>query len=119
MSDQVKIVPSVLKAQVEEGWKLKPLAEHYGLPVAQMTKALRALGLKIRKFHAPKFTFVEEATEENADIADIAVNAEEVVVEELTTNAPIQAENAQQVLEENTEQEQPAVNEENSQSADW
>jgi hypothetical protein len=113
MSDQVQIRPSVLKAQVEEGWKLKPLAEHYGLPVAQMSKALKALGLTIRKFHAPKFAFVEESVEE------IVVNAEEVVeefqteaVQELPTSAPIQAESAQEVLGENQ-------TEENRQSGDW
>jgi hypothetical protein len=60
----VTIVPSTLRQQVEEGWKLKALAEHYDLPDAQMKKALKALNLTIRKFHAPKFVFAEEKTTE-------------------------------------------------------
>ena len=58
--ETVRIVPRVLKQQVEEGWKLPALAEHYGLPLTQMKKALKAQDLKIRKFHAPKFVFTEE-----------------------------------------------------------
>ena len=56
----VTIVPSTLRQQVEEGWKLKGLAEHYGLPDLQMKKALKALNLTIRKFHNPKFVFATE-----------------------------------------------------------
>lgn len=78
----VQIVPSVLRKQVEEGWKLKPLAEHYNLPVAQMKKALKALDLTIRKFHAPKFEFVEENTEES--VTDINVETQNTVEEEVT-----------------------------------
>jgi hypothetical protein len=80
---QVQIVPRVLKQQVEEGWKLKPLAEHYGLPEAQMKQALKALGLQIRKFHAPKFVFVDETIEDNAEqvLETIVHDAEEIVPE--------------------------------------
>lgn len=89
----VKIVPSVLKQQVEEGWKLKPLAEHYGLPVAQMKKALQALGLTIRKFHLPKFEFVNEDQEELLDITDemeVIVNEELGIVQEPVVETPEQ-----------------------------
>jgi len=90
----VKIVPSVLKQQVEEGWKLKPLAEHYGLPVAQMKKALQALDLTIRKFHLPKFEFVNEDQEEVQVIEDIndtvVLEVEEVVVQEPVVETPEQ-----------------------------
>lgn len=64
---KIKISPATLKQQVEEGWKLKPLAEHYGLPVAQMKKALQTLGLKIRKFQESKFEFEEEIEEQAQD----------------------------------------------------
>jgi hypothetical protein len=47
-----------LVLKINEGWKKPQLAEHYGLPVAQMTKVLQQTGLKIRKFHQPKFVIV-------------------------------------------------------------
>ena len=53
------ISPSLLRKQVEEGKKIHELVEYYDLPVLQMRKALKALDLKIRKFHAPKFVFEE------------------------------------------------------------
>lgn len=61
----VEIKPSVLREQVEQGMKLDALAEHYRLPKTQMKKALQQLGLKIRRFHEPKFVIVseEETTE--------------------------------------------------------
>ena len=61
----VEIKPSVLREQVEQGMKLDALAEYYGLPKSQMKKALQQLGLKIRRFHEPKFVIVseEETTE--------------------------------------------------------
>lgn len=67
----VTIVPSVLKNQVEEGMKLKELASFYGLPETQMKKALQAQGLKIRKFHAPKFVFLEEEQNEVQEVVEI------------------------------------------------
>ena len=83
---QVQIVPRVLKHQVEEGWKLKPLAEHYGLPEAQMKKALKSLNLKIRNFHAPKFVFVDETCDKIEDNVEQILDIEQVL-------------NAEQVLE--------------------
>lgn len=62
--EPVKIILSVLKKQVEEGMKKKELAEYYGIPETQMTKALKAAGLKIRKFHLPSFKLVEETEDE-------------------------------------------------------
>lgn len=111
----VTIVPSTLRQQVEEGWKLKALAEHYGLPDAQMKKALKALNLTIRKFHNPKFVFAEEQTTGQEVIEDtIAMEAEEVnhVVETENTVE----ENVETPIEEiNTTTVQPAV----SQMGDW
>ena len=57
---QVKIKPSVLKEQIDNGMKMKELAEHYGLPVAQMKNVLKTLGLEIRKFRKPLWVIEEE-----------------------------------------------------------
>jgi len=71
----VEIKPSVLREQVEQGMKLDALAEYYGLPKSQMKKALQQLGLKIRRFHEPKFVIVseEETTEshQNTNIENV------------------------------------------------
>lgn len=76
----VKIVPSELKRLVEEGKKLDWLAEYYSLPKSQMKKALQQLGLQIRKFHKPRFEFVEEPLTDE----DLQVD-EELLVEKNTT----------------------------------
>jgi uncharacterized protein (DUF433 family) len=95
-----EIKKSVLAQQVEEGWKRKALAEHYGIPETQMAEVLRKAGLKIRKFHAPKYQFIDdtesETTEgivEGTDIAvgeDVNVLQEENTQEEITTQATTQ-----------------------------
>jgi len=64
MSEQVRITTSDLTQKVNEGWKKNQLAEHYGLPVAQMTKVLRDAGLRIRKFHNPKYVLVDDINQE-------------------------------------------------------
>lgn len=61
--EQVKIKPSVLKEQIDNGMKMKELAEHYGLPVAQMKNVLKTLGLEIRKFRKPLWVIEEEEPE--------------------------------------------------------
>jgi hypothetical protein len=58
--EQVKIKPSVLKEQIDNGMKMKELAEHYGLPVTQMKNVLKTLGLEIRKFRKPLWVIEEE-----------------------------------------------------------
>ena len=90
MRDAIAIVPRVLKEQVEAGWKLKPLAEHYGLAVNQMKAALKAQGLAIRKFHAPKFFFVNDINEElvqeiNNNFIDIEESDDSIEVADSTT----------------------------------
>lgn len=64
MSEQVRIVRSTLEQQVQDGWKKDKLAEHYGLPMTQMTQVLKEAGLKIRKFHKPKYVLVDEVEQE-------------------------------------------------------
>lgn len=71
----VEIRKSVIEAQIEAGMKKKELAEHYELPMTQMTKVLQQLGLRIKQNHHPKFVIVDdtvtEATESVVDISEI------------------------------------------------
>ena len=88
----VEIKKSVLVQQVQDGWKRKALAEHYGLPEAQMAQVLRNAGLQIRKFHAPKYQLVDDTdSEESVEVTNEGNN--EVVGEDVN------------VLQENTQQE--------------
>ena len=73
----IRITKQDLSKKVQDGWKKKALAEHYGLPVTQMTLALKQAGLTIRKFHMPKFELVDEVNEE--DVAEIVVEEVETV----------------------------------------
>ena len=73
------------------------------MPVAQMKKALKALNLTIRKFHAPKFTFVEENVEE----------PQTEVVQEFSTNAPIQARAAEEMEQGNVDPNQNTTQNQN------
>lgn len=109
----VTIVPSVLRQQVEEGWKLKALAEHYGLPDAQMKRALKAQNLTIRKFHNPKFVFAEEGETTEGVTQDVIVGEEinHVVETENTVEEVVEA----PIEETNSTTAQPAV----SQMGDW
>ena len=86
-----EIKKSVLAQQVQDGWKRKALAEHYGLPETQMAQVLRDAGLKIRKFHAPKYQFVDDTQSETTEGI---VEGNDVVVGEDVN-----------VLQENTQQE--------------
>lgn len=87
----VEIKKSVLVQQVQDGWKRKALAEHYGLPEAQMAQVLRDAGLQIRKFHAPKYQFVDDTQSETTE--SIVEGSDVVVGEDVN------------VLQENTQQE--------------
>ena len=60
----VEIKKSILTQQVQDGWKRKALAEHYGLSETQMAQVLKDAGLKIRKSHAPKYQLVDDSVEE-------------------------------------------------------
>ena len=90
----IEINLSTLRQQVQEGWKKTKLAEHYELPVAQMTQVLKQAGLKIRKFHAPKYQLVDDTVHNTEEIGeDINVVSNEIteetveVREEATTEA--------------------------------
>lgn len=71
----VEIKKSIIEAQIESGMKKKELADHYGLPMTQMTKVLQQLGLRIKQNHHPKFVIVDDTpvTKESVDIADVPV----------------------------------------------
>ena len=92
MSVEIKL--SVLTEQVNEGWKRAALAEHYGLPETQMAQVLRDAGLKIRRFHAPKYQLVDDTVDNTEEVGeDINVVNNEVaeetveVTEEVSTEA--------------------------------
>lgn len=90
--ETISINVATLTKQVEEGMKKAALAEHYGIPVSQMTVALKQAGLKIRKFHAPAFVLVTDdvATEEidNPAITEVADAPAEVAEEAVTAATP-------------------------------
>ena len=90
--ETISINVATLTKQVEEGMKKAALAEHYGIPVSQMTVALKQAGLKIRKFHAPAFVFVTDdvATEEidNPATTEVVDAPEEVEEEAVTAETP-------------------------------
>ena len=78
----VEIKKSILAQQVEDGWKRKALAEHYGLPEAQMAQVLRHAGLQIRKFHAPKYQLVDDTdSSESVEVTNEGSN--EVIGEDV------------------------------------
>lgn len=97
----VQVTLSDLTAKVNAGWKKQALAEHYGLPMAQMTKLLQQAGLKIRKFHNAKFelindsegtsinhTVTQEDLTENPELVDFDVQEGE----QITLTNPIEVE---------------------------
>ena len=86
----IKISKVDLAQKVEEGWKKPQLAEHYGLPMAQMTKVLQAAGLQIRKFHAPRFELVDEVEEvEVLDTVDVSEATEGLHEATTVEQAPV------------------------------
>lgn len=91
--ETISINVATLTKQVEEGMKKAALAEYYGIPVSQMTAALKQAGLKIRKFHAPAFVLVTDdvATEEidnpaTTEVADAPAEVAEKTVAAATPN---------------------------------
>lgn len=102
-----KVVPinkAILKQQVESGMKKKELAAHYGISVNQMTKALQASGLQIKKNHYPKFELIDD---------EVALDAPQVIVDN-TPKTPT----PQESIQEDKAQEDASVeqvdNEENN-----
>lgn len=118
--EPVKIVYQVLKQQIEDGWKMDRLKEHYNLNHSQMKKVLQQTGLQIRKFRQPAFVIegleVGEPVIEN--IKTETINSEETqqVNNEFDDNAG-------EILEAQKEAEfmnmEPVSEEENVQKNFW
>lgn len=110
--ETVKINLNVLTQQVEKGMKKDALAKHYGIPVSQMTVALKQANLKIRKFHKPVFelvTEVEEVNTEDTAKVDDTVNTNtdvDVVNNEIDENQPATEEEVAEVEETETSTEE-------------
>ena len=92
----VEISMSDLKARVEAGEKRDALAEHYGLPKQQMSNLLKQAGLKIRKFHAPKFVLVDDTVQPTSEVVETVVEDAQVVEapQDEVATMPEPAENA-------------------------
>lgn len=79
----VQITKQDLEQKVQAGWKKTQLAEHYGLPEAQVGKLLKEAGLTIRKFHNPKYVLIDEEQVETEVQAEVQQEvAENTVVNE-------------------------------------
>jgi hypothetical protein len=107
----VEITLSDLRAKVEAGWKKPQLAEHYGLPQAQVGKLLKQAGLTIRKFHQPKFALVDDTNAEHdlvasdnevLDVVDMENATYEVVQESEAESIGTQVEEVVEPIEGNT-----------------
>ena len=66
----VQIILQDLTEKVNSGWKKQALAEHYGLPMSQMTNVLKEANLKIRKFHKPKYELISNVIDSETIIGD-------------------------------------------------
>ena len=77
-----KVSLKTLKEQVEKGMKKEELAKFYNLPVAQVTKMLKAAGLKIRKFHEPAFELINDEFIEEPIVSENQEVSNENVIEE-------------------------------------
>jgi hypothetical protein len=82
----VEISKKDLAEKIEAGWKKKELADHFGLPMMQMTKVLQQAGLQIRKFHAPKFVLNDDVAEVAQEVVE-AINVVDAMEEITDLNA--------------------------------
>lgn len=103
--EPVKIVLSVLKNQIEEGWKLDRLKDHYGLPATQMQRVLKEAGLRIRQFRKPLFQLVDDTVQE------------ETMENTSTPNVPVVEEETPAVVEETVETVEETVVVENTENS--
>lgn len=84
--EKIQIKLSVLTEQIEAGWKLKPLAEHYGIPVSRMRDILKSADLRIRSFRGPQVELVDDTEESNINssiMVEPVKDTNEVSTEEL------------------------------------
>jgi len=81
MNTQVEISLKDLTEKVNEGWKKQQLVQHYGVSFASMGKILKEAGLRIRKFHKPKYVLVNDLSNTGED---------EIIEEETDIFEPIE-----------------------------
>ena len=97
---QVVINPEIVAEQVRIGWKKDQFAKHYDMPITQVTNMLKALGLKIRKFHKP--AFVIGGSIATTDVPQQNTGTQETVEEVAEVN---QENNNSEFVQEQTEQD--------------
>lgn len=97
---QVVINPEIVAEQVRIGWKKDQFAKHYDMPMTQVTNMLKALGLKIRKFHKP--AFVIGGSIATTDVPQQNTETQETVEEVAEVN---QENNNSEFVQEQTEQD--------------
>ena len=97
---QVVINPEIVAEQVRIGWKKDQFAKHYDMPMTQVTNMLKALGLKIRKFHKP--AFVIGGSIATTDVPQQNIETQETVEEVAEVN---QENNNSEFVQEQTEQD--------------
>lgn len=86
--EKIQIKLSVLTEQVEKGWKMKSLAEYYGIPVSRMSAILKQANLRIRSFRGPQVELIddtEEPTLTPSTMIKSVKDTNEVSTEELPT----------------------------------
>ncbi len=116
-NEPVKVIYSILKEQVESGMKKKELAEHYGLPVSNMTEILKECGLRIKPKRKAGKKYVIEGLEKIKEIDNVPekLNGEEAPTQDFKEEIPVaKAEVKQAVTDEVQEvvaNEQQKVNE--------
>jgi hypothetical protein len=88
--EKVKIVKSEVVRLLEEGKNRQELADHFGMPVAQMKKAMIAMKLTHKKAKKVTFEIIDDLATETTDTPVV----EAVVTEEAkpTKNVEVKAE---------------------------
>lgn len=118
--EPVKIVYKTLKEQIDEGWKIDELKNHYGLNHSQMKKVLQQTNLQIRKFRKPAFVIegleTEETVENNTETEVNISDESQQVNNEVDDNAGETLDAEKEAMFMNME---PVSQEENPQKDFW
>jgi len=84
VKEKVKLVKAVLAQEIQDGKKIQYFIDKYELCEAQMRKALKACGFKIRSFQEPQFVFEDD--EVPANQLDLFETSEAILVGEAVVN---------------------------------
>lgn len=82
---KIKITKAALVQDIENGLKRKEIAEKYGVPVTQVSKLIKILGLTGKRASNFMFEIVEEAPTVQED-AENTENLDTIPIEEVWTN---------------------------------